>query len=68
MPPPADRAQDEQMANLLRMRGWKVEPPSTDAQFECGCWLSKVGCQRHPPIFGVMCCPIHLKPYPDGRD
>jgi hypothetical protein len=34
-----------------------------DARFECGCWLSEVGCQRHPAIIGGMCCPVHLKPY-----
>lgn len=34
-----------------------------DAQFECGCWFSKVGAQRHPAITGTMCCPTHLKPY-----
>jgi len=37
------------------------------ARFECGCWFHEVGCVRHPPITGEMCCPIHLKPYPPGR-
>jgi len=34
-----------------------------DAQFECGCWFSEVGFQRHPPFDGEACCPVHLKPY-----
>lgn len=39
-----------------------------DARFECGCWVSEVGCQRHPAIVGTMCCPIHLKPYGDNPE
>lgn len=35
-----------------------------DAQFACGCWLSAVGCQRHPAVTGTLCCPVHLLPYP----
>lgn len=38
-----------------------------DAQFECGCWFRQVGVQRYPAITGVMCCPIHRKPYKAER-
>lgn len=36
---------------------------SPDGQFECGDWFSEVGAIRHPPITGVMSCPVHRQPY-----
>ena len=42
--------------------------PADDARFECGCWLSEVGCIRYPAITGTMCCPAHLKPYGDNPE
>lgn len=45
------------------LTGVPVAEENSEAIFECGDSFYEVGCVRHPPITGTMCCPIHLKPY-----
>lgn len=55
------------MSDLDAQSNTRANLPSDllDARFLCGCWVSQVGAERHPPVTGKMACPFHKKGYGD---